>query len=96
MSLEENYKPPTTCNISANKTRQCFPTDYKWSIWVWLFTNYPKCFGLIPGFANPTGIVLYLTLLIIVAASLPFVRRSGKFEVEVIIVCMSISNLTEC
>ncbi|CAO1338201.1 unnamed protein product [Diamesa serratosioi] len=47
----------------------------------WLFTSKPKLFGLIAGYANPTGLVLAFIILIMFVCSLPFVRRGGSFEV---------------
>lgn len=47
----------------------------------WLFTSKPGLFGLIAGFANPTGIILFVILMIMFICSLPFVRRGGSFEV---------------
>ena len=50
----------------------------------WLLTTAPGAtlnFGLIPGWANPTGIALILILTIMVLFSLPCVRRGGHFEV---------------
>lgn len=47
----------------------------------WLFTNWPGIFGLYPGLAFPTGVLLLLSISIMFACSLPFVRRSGHFEV---------------
>ncbi|KAG5675924.1 hypothetical protein PVAND_005781 [Polypedilum vanderplanki] len=47
----------------------------------WLFTSTPGLFGFIPGFANPTGFLLFIVLCIMFICSLPFVRRGGSFEV---------------
>lgn len=46
-----------------------------------LLTTKPKLFGLVPGVANPTGVVLIIILLIMTVCSLPFVRRGGCFEI---------------
>ena len=45
------------------------------------FTSRPKLFGLIDGWANPTGFLLLLILALMFLCSLPFVRRGGSFEV---------------
>lgn len=45
------------------------------------FTSRPGLFGLIGGWANPTGILLILILMVMFICSLPFVRRGGSFEV---------------
>ncbi|XP_065367471.1 uncharacterized protein Nox [Calliphora vicina] len=47
----------------------------------WLLTDRPGLFGLVPGCANPTGIALFVILLIMFICSQPFVRRKGSFEV---------------
>nr|XP_027207906.1 NADPH oxidase 5-like [Penaeus vannamei] len=54
-------------------------TDY--TLAEWLFTMKPEKFGLIEGIANPTGIALMIILTLMVICSLPFVRKSGYFEV---------------
>jgi len=48
----------------------------------WLFTTTPRMFGLIPGCACLTGWALVLVLAIMFVFSLPFVRKSGSFEVS--------------
>jgi NADPH oxidase 5 len=45
------------------------------------FTSRPGLFGLIGGWANPTGFILISILMIMFVCSLPFVRRGGSFEV---------------
>lgn len=45
------------------------------------FTSRPGYYGLINGWANPTGFLLILVLMIMFVCSLPFVRRGGSFEV---------------
>ncbi|KAK1129558.1 hypothetical protein K0M31_019275 [Melipona bicolor] len=47
----------------------------------WLLTSRPALFGLIEGFANPTGVILIILLIVIMMCSMPFVRRGGCFEV---------------
>lgn len=47
----------------------------------WLLTDKPGLFGLVPGCANPTGVALFIILLIMFICSQPFVRRKGSFEV---------------
>ena len=46
----------------------------------WLLTTRPHLFGLVPGGANPTGVVLIIILTVITVCSMPFVRRGGCFE----------------
>ncbi|XP_055837078.1 NADPH oxidase 5 isoform X2 [Episyrphus balteatus] len=53
--------------------------DY--SLAEWLFTSRPGLFGLIKGWANPTGCALIVILMIMFVCSQPFVRRKGSFEV---------------
>ncbi|XP_061394612.1 uncharacterized protein LOC133330155 [Musca vetustissima] len=52
-----------------------------YTIGEWLLTDRPGLFGLIPGCANPTGMALFIILLIMFICSQPFVRRKGSFEV---------------
>ena len=81
--IGESYSYPENCHSSKNGTEQeCDNPEDKWSYAQWIFTVRPNCFGLIHGAANPTGVFLYIILCIIVLASLPCVRRSGKFEVK--------------
>lgn len=47
----------------------------------WFFTSTPGRFGFIPGWANPTGFLLVIILLVMFVCSLPFVRRGGSFEI---------------
>lgn len=47
-----------------------------------IFTMCPEILGLIPGIANPTGVALMIILTVMVVCSLPFVRKSGYFEVS--------------
>ena len=83
-SITEPYNPPPNCWLNANNTAQeCKSSDDKWTYAEWIFTTKPNCFGLIQGAANPTGVFMYLILFTIVLASLPCVRRSGRFEVQV-------------
>ncbi len=48
----------------------------------WLFTDRPHYFGLIPGWANPTGVVLLVVLVIMFICSMKWVRKGGYFEVK--------------
>ena len=52
-----------------------------WSYQEWLLTLKPGVFGLIPGLANVTGVILIIILTVMVLCSMPFVRRGGQFEV---------------
>lgn len=47
----------------------------------WIFTARPGILGLVGGWANPTGVILFLILLVMLICSHPFVRRGGCFEV---------------
>ena len=59
------------------------PEDKKlWSFAEWIVTSKPGLFGLVGGYANPTGVALIVILTIMAICSLPFVRRSGRFEVK--------------
>ena len=76
-----------TCD-DASKERACSDmltqanTCKRWSVAEWLLTPYPGVFGLIKGYANITGVLLLFVLTIIVICSLPHVRRSGHFQVN--------------
>eukprot|EP00095_Tigriopus_kingsejongensis_P001891 maker-scaffold287_size221780-snap-gene-0.26 protein:Tk01891 transcript:maker-scaffold287_size221780-snap-gene-0.26-mRNA-1 annotation:"nadph oxidase 5-like isoform x5" len=60
----------------------CNETDAApWTLFDWILTDRPQLFGLMPGWANPTGVALITILTVMVAGSLPFVRRGGYFEV---------------
>lgn len=52
-----------------------------YTVFEWLFTNHPGLFGLVEGWANPTGFVLVLLLIVMTICSMPFVRRGGCFEI---------------
>lgn len=47
----------------------------------WLLTSRPGHFGLVPGSAYPTGVILLIILVIMTLCSMSFVRRGGCFEV---------------
>ncbi len=53
----------------------------RYSYWDWMLTTKPGLFGLLPGWANITGVILILALTIMAVCSMPSVRRSGHFEV---------------
>ena len=46
----------------------------------WMLSFHPGLFGLYGGIANPAGIGLFLVMITIFVCSLPFVRRTGHFE----------------
>ena len=52
-----------------------------WNYYEWILTSSPHVFGLMPGWANPTGVALICILTVMVICSLPYVRRGGYFEV---------------
>ncbi|VVC39275.1 Hypothetical protein CINCED_3A001760 [Cinara cedri] len=47
----------------------------------WLLTTDPELFGLVAGYANPTGVLLIVILFVMFICSQPFVRRGGCFEI---------------
>ncbi|XP_018302029.1 NADPH oxidase 5 [Mycetomoellerius zeteki] len=47
----------------------------------WLLTSQPGYFGLVAGSAYPTGVVLFIILVIMIICSMSFVRRGGCFEI---------------
>ena len=67
-----------TCSNILAQASEC----KRWSVAEWLLTPYPGVFGLIKGYANITGVLLIFVLTIIVICSLPHVRRSGHFQVN--------------
>ena len=62
----------------------------------WLLTNKPHYFGLIEGWANPTGVFLLVVLLVMYVCSMKWVRKGGYFEVNIYKVLYKISCLFEC
>ena len=75
--------PEGFLNPQANVTycQYCPDGADPWSYYEWILTMKPGVFGLIHGFANPTGIALIICLSVMVLCSMPFVRRGGYFEV---------------
>ena len=76
----------TECIFSAyheliTHCQVCNITGKPWSYIDWIFTYNPGVFGLIGGWANPTGVALILLLSLITVCSLSVVRRSGHFQV---------------
>ena len=57
------------------------PAPATWTASTWLLTSAPGMFGLVPGLANPTGLVLLIVLAVMVVCSMKWVRKSGNFEV---------------
>ena len=88
ISLNTSQKNLTETCSDASKENMCsnMLTQAKackrWSVAEWLLTPYPGVFGLIKGYANITGVLLIFVLTIIVICSLPHVRRSGHFQVN--------------
>jgi len=64
----------SSVNVSYN-----IPTSY--SAAEWLLTSTPGLFGLVSGWANPTGVILLLVLSVMVICSMKWVRKSGNFEI---------------
>lgn len=59
----------------------CQPGFSAWSYSDWILSLKPGLFGLVGGVANPTGVGLLAIMIIMFICSLPFVRRTGHFEV---------------
>lgn len=53
-----------------------------YTITEWLLTARPGLFGLVGGWANPTGVSLLVVLAIMFVCSQSFVRRRGSFKVS--------------
>lgn len=68
-------------NFSTKVVNDEIVNASNYTIVEWLFTSKPGLFGFIPGWANPTGILLAIILLIIFICSQSFVRKKGSFEV---------------
>ena len=97
------YKLPVGCKLSIDplecpdldpdngvKFCQVCPANAtKWSYADWILTVNPSVFGLINGCANPTGVGLIIVLTIMVICSMPFVRRSGWFQVSFFLLMMA-------
>lgn len=47
----------------------------------WMLTARPGVYGLMDGWANPTGVLMAVILTVIFVCSQPFVRRGGSFEI---------------
>ena len=47
----------------------------------WLLTGQPGMFGLVAGWAGPTGTLLCCVLAVMFVCSMRWVRKSGNFEV---------------
>ena len=47
----------------------------------WLFTSKSNAFGLVPGYAYPTGVFLLIILSTMYIFSIRYVRKGGYFEV---------------
>ena len=96
ISMNMSQKNLTETCLDASKENGCknmltqASACTRWSVAEWLLTPYPGVFGLIKGYANITGVLLILVLTIIVICSLPHVRRSGHFQVN-----LSILNQTD-
>ncbi|XP_018375602.1 PREDICTED: NADPH oxidase 5 [Trachymyrmex cornetzi] len=52
-----------------------------YTMFEWLLTSRPGYFGLVVGSAYPTGVVLFIILVIMIVCSMSFVRRGGCFEI---------------
>ncbi len=76
--------PPETIEPEAGVTYcQLCPNNGSrpWNYFEWIMTDKPHLFGLMDGWANPTGVALTLILTLMVICSMPYVRRGGYFEV---------------
>ena len=82
LPVGENNKTYTAVgNIKKEYDSLCSLNNLIEYLIEWLFTAKPGQFGLIPGWANPTGWGLLILVSIMAIFSLPFVRKSGNFEV---------------
>ena len=65
----------TKCQVCSEEGRG------PWTYAEWIFTSNPGVFGLVNGWAAPTGVGLILVLTFMVICSMPFVRMKGLFQV---------------
>ena len=77
LCAEEQALNLTHCELADNITDPCI----RWTILEWFFTAKPRMFGLVGGYANVTGFVLLAILTLMCICSMPFVRKSGHFQV---------------
>ena len=68
--------------LSEKITEYLTSSSSRWTYADWMFSSKPGVFGLVPGFANPTGVALIIILTLMVVCSMSFVRRSGYFQVN--------------
>ncbi len=89
--------PPGSLDPAAGVTYcQVCPKGEPWSYYDWIMTARPNVFGLIDGWANPTGVVLMAIIVVMVICSMPFVRRGGYFEVRRHCMTRDLPQITEC
>lgn len=69
------------CNFSIHVVNDPIINYQNHTVAEWIFTSKPGHYGLIPGLANPTGVALFVILLIMFLCSQAFVRRGGCFEI---------------
>ena len=72
-----------TLPVNITHCQACVSGYYgsSWSYTDWIFTTRPGVFGLVGGFANPSGVALLCILTLMVVCSMSFVRRGGYFQV---------------
>jgi len=81
--LAGSLEMPTGINLEVSRNItvcQACSSGQPYTYFEWLFTRKPGMFGM-AGSASLSGIALMLVLLVIFICSLPFVRRSGHFQV---------------
>lgn len=69
------------CNFSLVVINDPELNRDNYTLYEWLLTERPGLFGLIGGCANPTGVALFIILVVIFVCSQPFIRRGGSFEI---------------
>ncbi|XP_040567795.1 NADPH oxidase 5 [Lepeophtheirus salmonis] len=68
-------------DLNVTYCQMCNENGSAWNIGDWIFTMKPGVFGIIGGIANPTGVALIIIFTIMFICSLPFVRKTGHFQV---------------
>ena len=74
--------PLHVSNVSYSPPDYSYNVAASWTAYNWLLTDEPGLFGLVAGWANPTGIILLVVLAIMFICSMKWVRKSGNFEVQ--------------
>lgn len=81
LDLPDNINLDVVYNNGDFMCQACPPPAQPWTYAEFMLTSRPTLFGSIGGIANPTGLALMFIMFIMFICSLPFIRRTGHFEV---------------